>query len=161
MKILWIWKGLISRRHGQLPGLPNGAVCMSNPTGFSLEWVALGRNRQRDLLRLALWQKSGWESEKKHRKSAGSWFSVFVFRREASLWEPPQGWLGWSNADLSAFELPASYCAEALLTLKYWRGWVYAQPLLITFISDFYACHSMYLYTNIYRNKGNYPNYNV
>ncbi|WP_462333599.1 hypothetical protein, partial [Limosilactobacillus oris] len=26
---------------------------------------------------------------------------------------------GWSNADLSAFDLPASYCAEALVTLKY------------------------------------------
>ena len=27
-------------------------------------------------------------------------------------------YLGWSNADLSAFELPASYCAEALLIYK-------------------------------------------
>jgi hypothetical protein len=26
---------------------------------------------------------------------------------------------GSSNADLSAFELPASYCVEALLALKY------------------------------------------
>uniref|UniRef100_UPI0024BB79A0 hypothetical protein n=2 Tax=Limosilactobacillus pulli TaxID=2991833 RepID=UPI0024BB79A0 len=51
------------------------------------------------------------ESEKKLRKSACDRFSEFVFA-------PPQGWLGRSNADLSAFELPASYCAEALLSIK-------------------------------------------
>ena len=29
-----------------------------------------------------------------------------------------QAYLGWSNADSSAFELPASYCAEAFLSIK-------------------------------------------
>lgn len=51
------------------------------------------------------------ESKKKLRKSACDRFSEFVFA-------PPQGWLGRSNADLSTFELPAGYCAEALLSIK-------------------------------------------
>ena len=51
------------------------------------------------------------ESKKKLRKSACDRFSEFVFA-------PPQGWLGRSNADLSTFELPAGYCAGALLSIK-------------------------------------------
>jgi hypothetical protein len=51
------------------------------------------------------------ESEKKRLKSAGKLIlAVCLSTRSKPIW-------GSSNADLSVLELPASYCAEALLTL--------------------------------------------